>query len=374
MYSAPRAIQVAGAILAIATAGGVTSLPAAQSLSEYRPRVDQLARLWRSTSAAAARAESLQLRAVKLDTIRVAGLVVLTRSSYKQIVQEATGLAWVEIQAALRSDTTLLRNHRFYTQPDTVRAPTPPLRGNTHQFAFSKNSDAADVAARIVKSAGVAFQSEIFDTMMANWLPNFELRLSAPRAAEWGRIYIQIATATSRVGRECYIGDLEACQYALALAIADDPAVRLYGAEDRRRLVSQLVPRFPWELNRHPGFDLCVTGGLDAACLEVLRAGPHLVPPPLSPTARGTVLQLALEVGGDGAFGRLARSEAPNVELRLAEIAGVSPDSLLVLWRNRVLAARPKPTTLTRAAGWVAFVWAVALAMVATGSTRWRSG
>ncbi len=92
MYSAPRAIQVAGAILAIATAGGVTSLPAAQSLSEYRPRVDQLARLWRSTSAAAARAESLQLRAVKLDTIRVAGLVVLTRSSYKQIVQEATGL------------------------------------------------------------------------------------------------------------------------------------------------------------------------------------------------------------------------------------------------------------------------------------------
>ena len=43
-----------------------------------------------------------------------------------------------------------------------------------------------------------------------------------------------------------------------------------------------------------------------------------------------------------------------------------------MVWRARVLAARPRPVTLNPRGAWVALMWGLVFGLLAFGSTRWR--
>jgi hypothetical protein len=118
---------------------------------------------------------------------------------------------------------------------------------------------------------------------------------------------------------------------------------------------------------------LCVSGGDDRACVEVLEASWYLVDQPLSPMARQTLLRVALQNGGAGAFGRLVQGDSLPLVDRLASSAALPADSLIARWHRAIIAARPTGSVLSRAGGWTAFVWVVVLGVVAMRSTRWRS-
>ena len=109
-----------------------------------------------------------------------------------------------------------------------------------------------------------------------------------------------------------------------------------------------------------------------AACADALRTVPaEFVPPPMSGVARGLLTDIALELGGVGAYERLADAPGP-IAARLAAAARVPTDSLVRAWRARAFAGAPRPITLRRAGAWAAMAWAVTFAFLGLRSTRWR--
>src|SRR5439155_1464720 len=88
-----------------------------------------------------------------------------------------------------------------------------------------------------------------------------------------------------------------------------------------------------------------------------LAAASHLHRSPLRPFAGRPALLL-------GSVGWLPGRLRPAADLPL--------DSLLAVWRGRVLAARPEPVTLESKGAWVALSWGVIFGLLALRSTRWR--
>ena len=127
-----------------------------------------------------------------------------------------------------------------------------------------------------------------------------------------------------------------------------------------------------WGLSRLPEVRDCVEQGDVAACDAALRTVPaEFIHPPLSSRARGLLVDLALELGGAGAYERLVASRGPLAG-RLATAAHVPVDSLVRAWRARAFAHQPERITLRRAGAWAAMAWAVAFALLGLRSTQWR--
>jgi hypothetical protein len=93
---------------------------------------------------------------------------------------------------------------------------------------------------------------------------------------------------------------------------------------------------------------------------------------PLSAEARHSLARLVLDVGGRAAYTRLLRYPGRPLSERLAFAAGLPRDSLMARWRSSILAARPKPVTITAPGAWTALGWAVVFGLLALRSSRWR--
>src|SRR5205814_8919717 len=102
------------------------------------------------------------------------------------------------------------------------------------------------------------------------------------------------------------------------------------------------------------------------------RTAGGAIPGPLGGPMRIWLVQFALEVGGPGGFHRLTAAAGQPVDAQFAAAADMPLDSLLAVWRGRVLAARPEPVTLESKGAWVALSWGVIFGLLALRSTRWR--
>jgi len=120
-------------------------------------------------------------------------------------------------------------------------------------------------------------------------------------------------------------------------------------------------------------FRECVAGG-DASCTTLLRSlPPGALPKPLTDIARVSLVRDALRLGGRDGYRRLLRDPRAPIADRLAQAAGVTLDSLVVGWRNAVLAARPAPVALPWWAIGVAVGWVTMFAGCGLSSSRWRA-
>jgi hypothetical protein len=150
-------------------------------------------------------------------------------------------------------------------------------------------------------------------------------------------VYAALATGISPVGKACFLGDLASCRSLVGLIESPD-AVSVW---------SEPVfwpERPPW----------------------TTVSFPKLV-------ARRLLLDVALEVGGDGTYGRIATTSGSGVEQRLTAAARVEGDTLIARWREAVLNARPKTQAVGAFEGLAALVWVLGLVFLATRSSRWRS-
>jgi len=357
------------AILLACIAGTSPARLEAQDVAPYRARVDSITRLWEAARESAARADSARRAAISVDTIIRGALVVMTTPQFRDLVEAATQLAWEQLGATLREDTALVRARTFYVVSTESNDPVPePIRQEAEVIAYADGSTFEDVAMRIgqrIEIAAVADLDEATSRFFGNHVP---LRPFADR--EWTEVYVELATAPWSLLRACYLGDLGRCGEAFDMPAADDPVTGWYDAADRRWYVEADAR---WYHERDPRRTQCMEAGSDQACLDLMRSlEPGELQPPFSDRVRRSLAVAALELGGDGAYGRMLSDTSHGPEQRLTSAAGVSRDSLFATWHARVLAARPEPMTITRVAGWTAFFWVIAFATLAARSTRWR--
>jgi hypothetical protein len=93
---------------------------------------------------------------------------------------------------------------------------------------------------------------------------------------------------------------------------------------------------------------------------------------PLPGHMRASLVGLALERGGEGAWTRLVENPSMPAEEALARAAGVPLEELVAEWRDWIVTNRPEVYAGTAGKSALALLWIVVFATLATRSTRWR--
>jgi hypothetical protein len=369
--SAAASIVAAIALLAAIPGTRLHAQATPESTAEYRQLVDRLAERWRRL----AQADS-QLQAgpsgkggVRLDTLRFGTLTLILPPTRAAVAAAIGRAAWDSIKAEFGADTLALSPQSIEIGGGRGRRGTwfsDPGLSREYQESYGLS-----LILGIVRQA----ESERFevDSTAESWVAStLRAMLFTSDSVQRAVTYMELATQPWVVVRACFDGDLEACRRALSLPSTPDSMALLFTAAERRRLVAQHATSWT-ELGRAPGTTRCVEAGVDSACVDLFRRFPGAFPErPLSPLARATLLRTVVDLGGDGWYTSLLSASGPDYLARLSAVAEISPEALLQAWRTRVMSAKPEPMTLSRLAGWIAFLWAAVFTVVATRSSRWR--
>lgn len=345
-----------------------------QSIEQFRVRLDSLRVEWEER-----RNEFLDLAGElaprEIDTIEVGPFTVLADAPIGGLLKRAVPTAWATLRETLGSDSMLAaakllyfptgRSERIVRSTEVVAGPW-----------ISEHEAIADVVNRIVLTVGEELGAKL-DEDTRLWLGANIMGSRAAERSGWSGthlswVYVELATAGSSIGRRCFAGDLSACNTALELEPTSDPLIEWYDAHDRRRLIARTGGLRGWV--HTPQWIPCVDEGNDTDCEELLRdrmEGSTMHP--VSPRVHQTLVETAVEMGGDGAFGRMLETEAATIGDWIAAVAQTPSDAVVAKWHADVIASRPAPTTLTAATGWGAVAWILVLAAIATRSTRWRA-
>jgi hypothetical protein len=117
----------------------------------------------------------------------------------------------------------------------------------------------------------------------------------------------------------------------------------------------------------------CVQG--DAAgcahALGIRRSGDPDAGGEYYPLVRADLLLAALEQGGEGAWSRLIGNAGASVEQRLAAAAGIPVDTLLLRWRDGLLALQPDRGPLDLSSAGLILGWSAVILAAGLGIARW---
>ena len=111
--------------------------------------------------------------------------------------------------------------------------------------------------------------------------------------------------------------------------------------------------------------------GVRISCVALLKSRSYSPPSPLSSAARLSLVYVALERGGNGAYSRLVQTNG-DVATKLSAAAHMPADSLLAAWRSDLMISRGGPVRLSFGSGLFAVGWILFFAMLASRSSRWR--
>jgi hypothetical protein len=342
-----------------------------QDVPRLQARADSLAREWRRANALADMVDSLDnaRAAGGTDTISVGALRIVTNPSPARL-REAAARAWPVIDSLYGTEARQLEQHPYLIapyDPDTT-SPKPTRRGAI-QVPWDK--DVASLAMILLTNVPIGRP----DAVLHNWLGGPVAPIVHPVEAR-AAVYVQLVTAPSQAVRNCFLGVMNDCRTALALAESPDPLEQSYpSAAERRALVLGSFAEYFGYFDhgaRKATLQSCGAGS-DAACSELLRSLPQgVLPRLLTYDARAALVHIALRLGGREAYHRLIATPSLPIPQRLAGAAGVSIDSLVTLWRWEILAARPAPVTVPPWGPWVALGWTAVFAVCALRSSRWR--
>ena len=87
---------------------------------------------------------------------------------------------------------------------------------------------------------------------------------------------------------------------------------------------------------------------------------------------RADLFLTALEVGGAGAWSRVASARPARAEDALALASGLSADSLLSRWRAGILSLKPDVGPFQSGSALLAAGWVGVLLLGTLGVSRWR--
>jgi hypothetical protein len=309
-----------------------------------------------------------------LASITEGGFRILAPAELVADARAAAELAATTLTTAFGdSIAQLIRGERFLVFPeavlDSAHRELRTVRGLGTSVLAPEGDRVRQLAMNLM---GQVYQAlwQRFDPALREWLAA-PLAPTLEPARIPGNSYIDLVTSASPPARECFRGDMEGCGNALGLERPADPALTWYSESGRRELVGRLSQLLRTGA-RTDQFASCVHGRSDQDCQTLLRQVSTVIPPPLSPQNRATLLRLALVEGGPEALTRLLQAPNDPIAQRLADAAGQDPTGLLREWHRRTLAAKPPPTTLTLPQAWAASMWAGILVLVALRSSRWR--
>ena len=306
------------------------------------------------------------------ETRRVAGGTLRASSPIAARASEAAELAWTRVERrggsalrAVRDDVVLI------VRDDSARwSGSRPTRSATVRFGSGDARDLrrsgesvswpwtaerlADVMVRHHEQLVTALADESLD----HWRMQQRVPLAPASPDEWRRVARERALVSSRALRGCAAGEAGACAAALGLGPDARPDA-WYSDEDIRSLLERVLPARR-DSSVLAARQQCVSRNDRAACRTALAAfAPGEIPPPVAAGARRLLLDVALELGGEGALERLLAPEG-SLDERIARAARAPIDSVVLAWRERLDRAAPAPTRLApsvaiASVGWSAF-------------------
>jgi hypothetical protein len=336
--------------------------------ARLRRQADSLLSAWRDAQKLAHVADSLeQVRATAgSDTIAVRGLRIVVNPSPLPF-REAAERAWPVIDSLFGSAAAELPRYPYIfraVDPDSGVRRAVLHVGDEVRWDLDVRATTNVLLTRVT--------APDVDPALAGWLSS-ALRPTLRPQDERAAVFVQLVTAPSQAARRCFLGDIARCKDVLQLGDSSGLLARWYVTPaEREALVRGSFGGYFARGATAPSLQRCRQHH-DDACTALLQSlPPGTLPRPLAPPARTVLVRVALRAGGRDAYRRLvARPDAP-IEARLSSAAGIDIDSLVAVWRNDVLAARPRPLALAWWASLAAIGWTAFFGFCALRSSRWR--
>ena len=155
---------------------------------------------------------------------------------------------------------------------------------------------------------------------------------------DWTEVATWVLGAQSEAVKRCINGSALSCGTILGLEDGDDKLAAFYGPSDYPSLVESFGVQKNDPDSVVTAVNRCIRSADEFACAHII--GRVRVGDPLPAQSRLSLVAVALERGGVGAAERYL-STTGTIRDRLAAASSVPTDTLLLLWRDRVLASRP---------------------------------
>jgi hypothetical protein len=367
MCSAARSLILIGLASSLAT-------PArSQETALYARRVDSLAKVYeRAQLRLKTFNDSVMRNTRRYDTVIVPPVRVLTDSISMRLATDAARYAATVLRRTFGAALDEVATHSFVVRIErTNKNPYVfvgglDADGREYNIAMTRpRSD--DVSGALTGTVRRLLDVQV-DPKLRHWLGE-AVPVDTAGPAVWTNVRLALLSGPTTAGKRCYAGNIASCTVILGLASVDDPAAVLLDSADRHRMVSTIATQTWREL---PAETAPCTSGNDASCVEVLRKMPmEMLHAMLGSPHRASVVQTALAIGGSGATERLLLTPG-NPSQRLAAAAGVSTDSVVRVWRQRVHDARVATDAMTPGVAASSLVWILAFGALALRSSRWR--
>lgn len=392
-----RRRRVARAIAtSVALTGALSSALGAQRPTQY----DALRNYWAARSARAdARlkefrhavdsANSDTTHAVRLDIVSTPELSALA-GDVARLADSLTRQVWLPPRDNRRAQFELRRSveqlERGSEDALTVAPPKRMVRlaarepdGSIKDLTISDSSHVAAEAARMaVRRAVVQPALAALPRDLRRWMLH-QPAAAAPTPRDWRAAWLELATYPSLPARGCLVGELRACETALALTGEPAPLQAFYDPSLRQALAARWLTR-----NRAGAVTeeqlaavrACAGGGDDAACLRFLgdrEVGASMVEPGPA-QLRALLVRFAFSFPADSA----ARAEAAyapglSIRTRLERASGLSFQELLRRFHDHLAERRPAPMAPSSGMLWSASLWFIAFGALSLRSSRWRN-
>ncbi len=208
-----------------------------------------------------------------------------------------------------------------------------------------------DIAA--AQATGVA------DPSLSSWV-NPVLPPNKKSQEDWTEVAGWVLGAQSETVKRCINGSALSCGAVLGLEAHDDKLAAFYGPSDYPPLVEAYGVQKNDPENVATAMNRCIRSADDTACEQMIRRIP--IGDPIPAQSRLSLVAIALERGGLGAADRYLAATG-TIRDRLAAASGMPTDTLLLLWRDRVLASRPSHNITGAALAGLG--WSLALLLIA---------
>ncbi len=350
---------------------------AAQTVPEYTKRVDSLTTVWRAALAAKVRDDSLRVRQLPADTVRVGNLVVLTDSAHAALSRETGALVSPALDAAYGSWAARMKTHVLVvrrpaqrpTGTDSAIVQSGLVQKDGHVLMGVSAFATTEGLSTIWRRQAEEFLFQDFEPSFRDWLgPPIPSEPTTVRSLTQGRV--DLVLSRSRVAHECALGAPGSCSKALGLVPVEDPAFGLFDEPQR----VDMIKWYSFVLRRRDPskYTRCVSDGNRAACDSLVRSIPtNAVPTPVSGAVRLNFVRYALAIGGDGAFDRLALTNGTPGD-RIAAAARLPIDSVVSRWQSNLMSSPSSSTSIDPLTAISSLFWAGLCGTLALRSSRWR--
>jgi hypothetical protein len=337
-------------------------------IARLKHRADSLLITWRQAQGLADLADSLERERATAgrDTVAFGALRIIANPSPLPL-REAAERAWPFIDTLFGNAAAALVD-----RPYLIRAadPDPAVRRIVLHVGHELPWDLDLRSTTTMLLTNIPMPP--LDARLADWLGG-PLRPTQRPQEDAAVVYLQLVTAPSTAVRQCFLGDIARCRQVLQLGDTAGLLEQWYSTpQEREWLVTSGFANYFNQRATAAAYGRCAAHR-DADCTALLRALPAgTLPRPLAHAARALLLRETLRSGGRDAYRRLAADSTGAVGERIARAGHLPLDSLVVRWRNAVLAARPRALTIPWWAALAAVGWTAVFGYCALRSSRWR--